>query len=151
MKNLGRPSQCITFVALAVLLLSTSGCFLAPFISGFQELGATPSGRQQLLTDGVKKYTEALFWGNPSKALTLVDEPIREQVAADIKSFSSSKRMVESKVIDISFEDSSYRAVVNVQLKYYEVPVYVVKDQVEQQEWMFSFSEGWKLKSRSRS
>lgn len=131
-----------------LLLCTLSGCFLAPIIEGVSEMGATPSDREKLLAKDIKKFNEALYWGNPGRALAYTDDVARMTVSDQIKARRDTERIVESKVSNMEFEPSSYKANVEIQVKYYKIPYYLVTERTEVQDWEFFVGSGWKLTGR---
>ncbi len=137
-------------VGVAVLLmLSLSGCFLAPFIGAFKQAGVTQSDREALLPKDVKRFTDALFWGTSGPIMEMVDEPAKKQVSQQVAEATDVERVVESKVVSIDFGDGSYTAQVDLKVRYYRVPYYMVQDRVEIQQWQFSFNDGWQITDRN--
>lgn len=134
-----------------VIAVFLNSCILAPIIQGFQESGATPSSREQLLAKDVKRFTEAVFWGNTRQALKYVDPALSPDLSAELAKYQGNRRLVEGKLIDIRFSESSFQAEVDLLMRYYEVPVYVVKESNETQEWKYSFTDGWKIVARENS
>jgi len=140
------------FVATLLLAFGTclalSCCLLVPFIDAFKQTGATEGDRMALLPPEVKKFTEAVGWGNKTEAMGLVAEEARKEIAKQLKGVGTEERVVESKVEDVEWFDSARSAKVELKVRYFMVPYYVVKTRTEQQKWIFALSSGWKLKER---
>lgn len=133
-------------IAIALLL---QGCLLLPFFQSAHEMGATESDRQQLLSDRVKDFHSALYWGAPGKAINFVAPAARSAVAPSLKSDRDSEKIVESTVRDIQFSESSKIAKIEVVTRFFRVPYYIVKERTEREEWRFSFGDGWMLTGRT--
>ena len=129
-------------------VLSLNGCFLAPAIDSFKKLGVTSSDREALFPEHMKRFNEALYWGYPQEALKYVVAESRAQVSEQLKDTGESERTVETKIRSVDFAKDSYEAKVEVDVRYFKVPVYVVNTRHEKQDWVFSTSDGWKLKNR---
>ena len=57
-------------------------------------------------------------------------------------------RLVDARIERIDFSSDAYKAGVEVQIRYYEVPFYVVRSRHETEQWAFSLSDGWKVEQR---
>ena len=139
-----------TFRTLVILLycaLMLQGCPLAPAIDSLRESGFTQSSRVQLLPKDMKKFSDALQWGDPQAAMFYVTEEGQSGVGEALKELRGDVRVVESKVRDVKFDPDAYEADVTVAIKYYKVPYYVVTDLNQHQVWKFSHSSGWQLHS----
>jgi hypothetical protein len=126
-----------------------SGCLLVPFIEAFRQTGATEADRMTLLPPQVKKFTDAVGWGNRTEATSVVVPEYRKEISNQLKKLGEEERIVESKVEDVEWSDSAFAAKVSVKVKFFLVPYYVVKSRVEEQQWVFSMAGGWKLKGRA--
>ncbi len=138
-------------VAMSCLLLvqAFSGCLLVPFIEAFRQTGATENDRMTLLPPQVKKFTDAVGWGNRTEATSVVVPEYRKEISNQLKKLGEEERIVESKVEDVEWADSAFSAKVSVKVKYFLVPYYIVKSRIEEQQWVFSMAGGWKLKGRA--
>lgn len=130
---------------LPVLFLVLQGCIFVPAIDSVSRLGVTRSDRERLLAEQIKKFQEVLFWGNPNEALRFARDDARDDVRRYLKQISQEERVVESKVKSIDFSGNSYAAEVEVGVKYYRVPYYLVNERFENQKWEFSTVGGWKI------
>jgi len=136
----------LTLLCLCLL----SGCFLAPAIDAFKQVGVTRGDRVQLLPAEMKKFQDSLYWGHPEEALAFVTQEGRDKIAEDLKSWGEETRVVESKVNGCTFDEDAYKADVEVTVRYYKVPFYVVNKLQEKQVWKFSVSQGWRLDSKTK-
>jgi len=123
-----------------------SGCILVPFLQAFKETGATPADRRALLEPETKKFSDAMLMGRKMRALSLVLPESRETINDQIKEIGEGERVVEAKVDDIQWDDDAWKATVFIKIKYYKVPYYIVESRIDQQQWEFSMSDGWKLR-----
>lgn len=139
--------RALKVLGLLLILGSLNGCFLAPAINSFNQLGVTASDRQQLLPRQVKLLHEARYWGSSTDLMQLID-PEHPQLAQQFRAVDKGKRIVESAIDQVQFNEDSSEAKVDVRVKAYEVPVYVVKETVERQHWRFSMRDGWKVFQR---
>lgn len=142
-------AQVSHWLLLPALCLLLSGCFMAPFIGAFKQAGVTRSDREALLPKEVKRFNDALFWGNSGPIMSMVDESAREEIGNQVAEASDVERVVESKVLKVSYDEDAYEADVQVKVRFYRVPYYMVRDRVEHQRWKFSFNDGWQISARS--
>jgi hypothetical protein len=133
----------------SLVTVSFSGCVLVPFVQAFKEAGATEGDRMALLPDNVKKFNSAMVFGNRMEAMQYVASDSQTKIAAGIQSDPESERVVDSKVNNIIWADSAYEATVEIKVKYFKVPVYIVNTRVEEQRWVFNVGQGWKLADRT--
>jgi hypothetical protein len=131
------------------LVMSASGCVLVPFVQAFKEVGATEGDRMALLPEQIKKFNSAVVFGNRMEAMHYVSADSQEKVASELKDNAEEERIVDSKVNNVVWADSARQATVEIKVKYFKVPVYVVNTRVEEQRWAFSVGEGWKLTDRT--
>ncbi len=137
---------CIGSILLAAFFLG--GCIFAPTLDSISKAGFTKGDREGILSDSMKKFHDALYWGNPSQALAMVTDEGRENVLASIKKSKREERIVDSKVEMVDFKNDSFEAEVDVTVRYFQVPYYVVKDRTEREQWEFSLVDGWRLRTR---
>jgi hypothetical protein len=135
-------------MAMGVILLALfilSGCVaLAPVIETYRQLGVSSSDRAALLDKHVKDFHEAIYWGQSHTALSLADESVRVELREKIRDAHKNVKLIDSKIDFVEFNDDVNEAKVDVAVKYYKVPFYVVNEKVEQQEWKFGAGSGWK-------
>ena len=138
----------VIFSFLVLFLLS--GCILAPAIDSVKRAGITKNDRIKLLSEQIKYFHEALYWGNPDEALSFATDEDRTSLREVVSDMSGNERTVESKVYSTEVSDNGYDAVVRVKVKAYKVPFYVVNERIDEQVWTFEVGSGWKLKSLKR-
>jgi hypothetical protein len=132
----------------ALVVTTLPGCVLVPFIQAFKEAGATEGDRKKLLGDEVKKFSDGLLWANKTQALSVASDEAREEIASQLRAIGDAEKVVDAKVEDIQWGEGAYGAKVALKVRYYEIPFYVVKTRLEQQQWEFSVAAGWRLKTR---
>ena len=129
-----------------ILVLCLDACVLVPFIDSYKEMGVTEGDRQELLAKTLKNFQDYIYWGQYNNALSFADE----EKGLDIKkSFNRYKevKIVTMKTDDVTFLNSSKEANVNVIVKYYKIPQYIVVDEVVNETWYFNMGN-WKIKER---
>jgi hypothetical protein len=130
-----------------LILLTCSGCFLVPVIDSFREAGMTEGGRQSTLQKALKDYHLALFWGQIGSALQLAVPEEREKLRRRFDALQDRERIVESKVRFVDYQDSAYKANVEVMLKIHNLATNIVGQRLEKEAWVFSLSQGWQIAS----
>lgn len=143
----------LTYILVLALMLSTSGCILMPFINGFREIGATADSRRELLQKRIKAYNLAMRGGDMTLAVSCVEkdnQELREEIKAEIRKSKSKEKVVDNEIEYVEFDDDVYKADIEVKIRYYNVPFYVVNEKIEKTKWEFHSSEWW-LKSREIS
>ena len=138
----------LKLISALLLVLSLGGCFLAPAINSMREAGLTEADRRMKLAKDVREFSEALYWGDAGAALIYVVPEAQQTFREQIRKSKKAERIVESKVENVVFLDGSYEADVDLSVRYFEVPFYVVNERVERQAWKFSLSDGWKISTR---
>lgn len=142
--------QYLRLFLLLVVVQSLSGCFLAPAIDSFKKLGVTAADREKLLAERIRAFNDALSAGGPGDAEQLLVPEKRTELAREIRKLRKSERVVDTKIEAVGFEDDSYKAKVEVTVRAYKVPFYIVNERIEEQEWQFvSVSSGWLLAGRT--
>jgi hypothetical protein len=121
---------------------------LVPFIQAFKEAGATEGDRKTLLAADVKKFCDAVIWGNRTEALSLVVDEARDPIGAQLRSAAEEEKIVDSKVDEIQWGDGALTAKAFVKVRFYKIPFYVVKTRVEEQHWEFASGSGWRMTAR---
>jgi len=132
------------FLVVFLLSLFLSGCVLVPWIDSYKKIGVSEGDRQRLLQERVLEFQRAVYWGRPEAALAFVDPEVRDDLWRVIRARGDREKIVDSKVEFVKFEENSYSAEVDVAVKYYRVPYYVVQERVERQQWNFTISDGWR-------
>jgi len=126
------------------LAFSLSGCVLVPWIDSYKKIGVSEADRQSLLQERVLDFQRAVYWGRPEAALAFVKADVRDDLWRVIRAKGDEEKIVDSKIEYIKFEEESYAAEVDVAVKYYRVPFYVVEERVERQQWTFTIADGWR-------
>lgn len=139
------------FLYLCLILSCLSGCvILAPFIQAWKNAGATEADRMQLFSQQIKRFGEALYWGK-GDAVLYVDKDADADVRKSLSFPREDIRIVESRIKDVEYEDEAFIANVELSIKYYRIPVYIVTEAAEKQVWRFRLGDHWYLQKREVS
>jgi hypothetical protein len=140
-----------TYIRIALFFfvaLLFSGCLLVPVAQSVSEVGVTASDRSRLLNEQVKKFQDALYWGNMNAALSMVTPERKDEFQKEFRALKKGRKVVSSQVQFVDLTPDAYRATVSVGVKSYNPSTLIITEQEENQEWVFSISNGWKLTSR---
>jgi hypothetical protein len=119
---------------------------LVPIVDGVKKIGVTKSDRMALLPDRVATFNHAMYWGRSQDALTFALPESRSDLSKAMKEAAKyQERIVETKVDNIEFDEDGTNATVEVTVRAFRVPVYVVNDTAKRQRWVFSLTNGWQL------
>ena len=140
----------LRFVVFVFVVSGLSGCILVPFVQAFKESGLTESDRMALLPPRLKKFSDARVFGNKSDALDVVMPEFRNYIAKQLSDVGEHERIVKSKVEEVEWSDSANKAKVMVKVESYKVTQLIVTTVTEEQQWEYSTSSGWLLRSRSK-
>lgn len=132
---------------LVTVIITLNGCIIAPAIDSFKKLGVTSSDRAGLLPKAVKQFQDHRFWGDPMEALTMASDDGRESLKDVLLAGRDKDRIVESKISNVNFSDARFSAEVDIDVKFYTIPYYVVNTRIERQKWSFSMTGGWQIDS----
>lgn len=133
---------------LGAICLLLSSCVLAPLFDSVHKAGMTESDRMALLPTAVKRFHEGLMWGDPALSLSFVESEGFDKIKTELRNSARKEKVVESSVIGVDFRESAFYADVEVGVKRYEVPYYIVRERREKQVWHFNLTDGWKLQTR---
>ncbi len=135
-------------IFVTIFLICLSSCIFAPSLDSIHKAGFTKSDRMQILGAEVKSFHDALFWGHVNDAIVYADQDLRSQIATEIRNRTANERIVESSVELVDFTEDGYEAAVEVGVRYFKIPQYVVNKRVEKERWRFTVVNGWKIIER---
>jgi hypothetical protein len=135
------------FCVAILVIFFLNGCILVPFIDGVKKIGVTKSDREKLLKPIVERFQELVYWNKWEEAGHLIVQESRSKELRQILNRAKGFRLVDSKVDFIEYDKDSSNAVVDLTIRRYKVPFYVVEEFQEQQNWTFTISDGWKFVS----
>jgi len=135
----------LLIIGVLVAIITTSGCILAPAIESFKRAGVTEADRQKILGENVEHFNQARFWGKPQKALLYSVPESQPALSKTLRKSKSEEQIVDAQVEHIEFSDNAYKALIDVKVRAFKVPVYIVRDRIERQHWVFSLGDGWRI------
>jgi hypothetical protein len=135
----------IKIVAVLSVCLLICGCILIPAIDGVKKMGFTKSDREALLQPEVERFQEYVYWNRWQQAGAMVRDDLRNEMIKERLAKAKGYRLVDSKVDFIEFDEDGSKALVDLTIRRYKVPFYLVEEVAEQQTWEFTVSSGWKF------
>ncbi len=148
-RRLCRPA--VLLLLFLFVLFCLPGCAVVPVISGLREMGVSADARQELLRKDLRAFYNAVQTGRTAAALQFVakDSPeVREQLLQELRSAHGKQRVVEGEVDYIDFGEDSRTADVDMRVRYFKIPYYIVKERTERVKWQWYASAGWRLVAR---
>lgn len=132
-----------------LLLLSLGGCSQATY-NNVEQVFASEDEQRKSVGKMVDDFHQALYWGDASAATLYVVPEIRDDFHFQTSQRKEKERVIEAEVRKISLDQENDVANVDVFIKYFRVPNYVVKTRHEKQVWEYRSGEGrWLFKDSS--
>lgn len=130
------------------LIASMSGC--SAFSSdNLNDALATTAGKSNRLAERVEKFHQALYWGSPQEAVAFVQESTRREMVRTFIEEKQKQKLVDISIDYITYENEGDTAIIDVRVRYYPIPAYVIVTRIDQETWSFDrFGGGWYLKDR---
>lgn len=132
------------YIIILLLLIFANSCALVPFISSYKEMGVTAADRQALLQKQTKKFNKAYSSNHFTEASVYVADEYRQEFFETVRGRSRKEKLVDSKVDLVEMDEDARECNIDVIIRYYQIPFYIVKDRVYKQSWKFD-SGHWKL------
>lgn len=107
--------------------------------------------KSELLQARLELFNRAVYWGAADEVMAYVEPEQRTKLFRQFKQSRQKEKLVDLNVADVLFENNSNDAAVEMQIRYYEEPRYVVKTRSEKQKWTYHrFGGGWLLHEAER-
>lgn len=138
-------------ILLVSLLLLGIACALTgcSSLASVKHVVAYGDKQEGLLQERLVKFTKALYWGSLVEASGYVRRGARSKFYDDAREKQETEKLVDIKVGNVDFIDDSSSAEVELRIRYYKKPTYLVKSRTEKQVWKYHrFSGGWFLHER---
>lgn len=128
-------------LTLSLLLLAcASGC------STVNQMAAGNEGREQLLHEQLPTFHRAVYWGRPQEVIDQVDPPARAGFMNREQLIGEDEQLVELNVDKVRFGQDAREATVDVIVRYFKKPTYVVQERRSQETWAFTKMDGWRYR-----
>ena len=142
------PKKLLSVVFVVILSQALSSCFFVPFIQSFKDIGATKADRMALLETRMKDFQSVWKDGKSMRILPFVERESWGNFKTHLRANRGKETIFEADVDFIDFDEDGYQAEVEVIVKYYRVPYYVVDERVEREIWNFSLKNGWQISEK---
>lgn len=133
---------------LFLILFTLSSCIFVPLFEGVKKVGITKSDREALLPDKIKEFHELIYWNKMTDAVGYIQGNSRQEQARALKKDVKDYHVVDSKVDFISYNDDSTSAKVDIIVRRYKIPYYIVEEITQEETWEFSTVDGWLFVSK---
>jgi hypothetical protein len=140
-RQLSKPARVLTTATFILCLLLMGACSKLQTI---EQLTALKSGKEEMLGERLALFKKAVYWGSYVEAGGLLNPSIRREYVNLMKRRKRSERFVDIEVDKIDFDEDSNEAIVDLYIRYYGKPTYLVSDRVERFTWKYNrLGGGW--------
>lgn len=120
---------------LFILFLSFQGCILVPFFNAYNEAGLTPETRKGKFPKQLRLFTNNLAMSSSINLAKFIHPQNRREVMAKLN--QPDRKIVDVQVNYVDFNEDATEANVDLTIKGYKVPFYVVKETVQHSKWKY--------------
>lgn len=137
----------VRLVIALLSLVSSVGCGSAS-VGKFDSIFAGSDERSVMLSQRLDKFHRAVYWGSVNEVTEYVMPDKQLTFISDLKKQRKEQQFVDFEVSQVDFTDpEKNNADVEVKVRFFKVPTYVVETRREIQHWEFDrFDGGWKLR-----
>lgn len=105
---------------------------------------ANAERRRELLSKSLTAFNSDVQWGDFRAASQLVAPQAKQEFENLARQRKQKEKGVDFEVENISENNNGFQAEVDVRMRYFRIPHYVVESRVERQYWEFErFQGGW--------
>ncbi len=127
---------------LAAALL-VSGCST---LSSLDHITMGKSSREAELQLAVDHFCKAYYWGSTGELAQYVEDGAWRDFATKFNQHRKGERLVDLQVENVDFDDNSRSAQVDIKVRYFKEPTYLVQQRVDKQTWNFHrLDGGWRF------
>lgn len=130
------------FVLLAFALLLQTSCLSQ--MKSVDHFLSSDVERRGELSKRVSKYHQAMYWGDVDSASAYLSPETRREIRNSLLDRKEKEHLVKTEVDAVDIHETGDSATVDMKIKYYLIPNYVVKTRREKQVWQFE-SGAWFL------
>ena len=131
---------------LIFVIFVCTGCPLVPFIDSFKKMGATEVDRKNMLKKTVDSFHNKVLAGEFMHISDFILPESKDEVILGLRKNRKTEKIVETNIDLIDFDEDAKNAEVEVIVRYYKIPYFIVLDRIEKQEWTFvGVRSHWKL------
>ncbi len=104
------------------------------------------SSLQSALQERLERFNRARYWGGLSETVAFVKPNYQRQFVEAERGNTDIQRMVRSDVTHVELSPDGKSADVQIEVRYFEKPTYLVRTRTEEQTWAYNrFGGGWLL------
>lgn len=147
-----KSNQNVSWRLLGVLLLAAlcTACSSHGRLEDVMVVGE--ESLQTALQERLERFNRARYWGGLSETVAFVTPKYQRDFIQKERSNTDVQRMVRTDVLRVELVDSGSSAEVEMEVRYFEKPTYLVKTRKEVQTWKYHrFAGGWLLTELDRS
>lgn len=123
-----------------LFLFSLSAC------STIQLVSAGPESREALLRERLGRFHKEIYWGALDRAALMVHPEVQQKFHDVYEERREKDKIIDLDVKKVDFSNESKSAEVEVMVRFYQNPTYVVQTRSEKELWGFYSTEGgWML------
>ena len=139
----------LTISVLTIIMLSLSSCIFIPFIDGYKQIGVTESDRKTLFDKTNKAFYNLILSGRYNNISDYLHPDYKDELVAGYRKERKEEKVVESSVDIVDFYEHANTAIVEMKIKAYRIPYYILEERYEKQKWEFlGVRSKWRLVSR---
>jgi hypothetical protein len=132
----------------SLLASSLFGC-AALNSDNLNDIFATDGVKAKRLNERVEKFHQALYWSSAQEAAMYIDKSQRREILRTLIGEKQKQKLVDLSVDFVDLQSDGETALIDVRVRYYPIPHYVIITRVDQETWKFDrFGGGWFLTDR---
>lgn len=120
---------------LVIVFLLLQGCIAVPFINAYKEAGFTAEDRKAKLPKQVRLFGNNLGMSSSMQMAQFIAPDKRREVMTKLD--QPDRKIVDVKVNFVDFNEDGTDASVDLAVRGYQVPFYIVKTTVEHTKWKY--------------
>jgi hypothetical protein len=128
-----------------VLLVNLLLCACSTrYLETVEDVIASSTARKDMLDERLSVFNHNLYWGSIDVASSYVHDDKRHDFHRQNQQRKKAERLVDFEIDSIDFNDDVRMATVQVSVRYFRIPSYIVQTRKEQQTWEYSrVNGGW--------
>ncbi|MFN8389265.1 MAG: hypothetical protein U0136_03140 [Bdellovibrionota bacterium] len=128
-------------IARGLLFIGAVVC--AAGCTSMQRMTAGETDRQAMLSELLPKFHRSVYWGKFDEAAEFVDPLARQTFIQRNVANRKTENLVELQLDNVEYGPNAQSATVDVLVKYFKNPTYMVETRKEQETWRFTTGAGW--------
>ena len=125
-----------------------SGCLIVGPLQELSDVFASDRDKIVMFTDTVNAYRRAIHGRKIHNASAYVSDDALSDFMALHSNKRKKEKLVDYEIQDVQFADGNSEATVEVEVRYYKVPHFMIKTRVERERWEYHrLTGGWRLEA----